>query len=97
MSERSRKKAVRHGQRSGKGTRTLSSVKCKFLGHNYVREKAVNRTEGTWQRLDRHGNEKPVDGCTIIETCTRCGANQEVSASVATAKMMNIPLRFDEK
>lgn len=73
----------------------LSQLKCLFSGHKYYRKEAVERESDTWQRLEKGEVVENIDGCTIIEECSRCGWQVEMSASVETAKRMGIPLEWE--
>lgn len=70
----------------------IDRLKCIFVGHDYITDRAIERERDTWVQVQ---DGEPIDGCTIIHKCARCGSERKMTASVESAKLLDVPLEWE--
>lgn len=75
----------------------LNRLKCLF-GHDYWfdRAKDLQPNEANRVYADDRPNE-PIDGCTIVDKCQRCGKEKDMKAPVSIAERRGLPLEWEDE
>jgi hypothetical protein len=78
-------------------TMSLRRLRCLFGGHQYRFVRAIDRLpEAATREYADDRPPEPIDSCTIIDKCARCGTERETTAAVCVAERFDISREWEE-
>lgn len=64
----------------------MKRVICAILGHEYYPDRAIDRKKDYGRRHFRDGSTEPIDTCTVVDVCERCGKERELASPISMAQ-----------